>query len=198
MRKHRSRARMGEIGDQCAGLIEYLCPNRHVELLAGAMAPVAILPLAVPATLSPNLRTSLDSVEVAPVRIGHEYDVSPIAAVAASGSTSRHEFFASKADRTGPTSTPLSRDAGAISEHVSRCARPLRLDDAYVPFGSALAEAHDTVSYREDRVISAEASSGTGTKTSATLTRDDHSRLNLLSCEHLDAQSLGLRVASVL
>src|SRR6185295_3822534 len=72
------------------------------------------------------------------------------------------------------------------------------LDDADDAAGAVRLERDLAVARREDRVVAPETGSRSGAEARAALADDDHSRLDVLAIEDLDAESLGFGVAAVL
>ena len=123
----RTRAGMGEVGDEMTLAVEHL--RAHGDTQLHVVAVRAVLPRAAsrPTTPCGVLPPGAKRRQVAQIRIGDEDDVASRAAVAAVRTAARHVLLAPEAERAVSTTPGDRDDAGAVVEHrppASRLRRP--------------------------------------------------------------------------
>ena len=92
-------------------------PTGTVIDSGAAAAAVLAGALAVGAALGLEVRGEAKLGQVAQVGIGHQFDVSAVAAVAAVRAAAGHELLAAEADAAIAAAAALHEDGGAIGEH---------------------------------------------------------------------------------
>ena len=209
-------ARADQVGEQSAVLVEHNGPVGDLDFQVGAGGAIAVTAHALLARSRDDMRPEVEVEQGVHLRVDDQHDAAAAAAVAAVGTAERLEFLA--VDR-GAAVTAGARprvDDDAVdkprhrSSSYSSRVKPVGLhtrdaqsvvvagrDDADRLASPLDAELDGPGRLGEQRVVAAAADVDSRVEMRAALTDDDLAGLDDLTAEPLDAQPLGVGIATV-
>ncbi len=114
---HGLRAGVRQVDEQAAVVVEHLRAHRDSKDDVLAVGAPLVRALAVASALGLEAPEPLEVREIAPVRVGHEHDVSAMATVAAVGPALRDVLLAPEAQRAVTAAPAFDADPRAVVEH---------------------------------------------------------------------------------